>query len=315
MNNPFDQVSEQLRWPPVTVVVPVHNGAHCIAQCVEALLAQDYPGPEPELVVVNNGSTDDTESILARWSDRIVLCQQPERGPSAARNCGIQRASHQLIAFTDADCIPHPNWLNELVRGLRAHPEAAFIGGPVIAHQPTNTIGRYAEVLFDQRSAIERFDPPYVITANLLARRSDLIRFGLFNQAFIQSEDVELSFRALFQHQAEMIYCPDAITDHRNIETLSGLFHKGLQHGSGSAMIWREFETELNVSVGQRMRRWQPYRDFIRQTIMLLIAHCRNPIEENSALERLRPFYAALFGLGKQLGFLYRGLLLQWLKR
>ena len=62
----------QTAWPAVTVVVPVFNGGSCIAACIEALLGQDYPGPTPELIVVDNASTDATPMILRQYGDRIT---------------------------------------------------------------------------------------------------------------------------------------------------------------------------------------------------------------------------------------------------
>ena len=77
--------AHQTAWPAVTVVVPVFNGGSCIAACIEALLGQDYPGTTPELIVVDNASTDATPMILRQYGDRIRTLRVAQRGSSPAR--------------------------------------------------------------------------------------------------------------------------------------------------------------------------------------------------------------------------------------
>jgi glycosyltransferase involved in cell wall biosynthesis len=147
-------------WPAVTVVVPVFNGGSCIGDCIEALLAQQYPGPAPELIIVDNGSTDATPAVLRQYGERIRTLHVTQRGSSPARNAGILRASHELIALTDADCVPRTDWLKELVAASQADTEASFVGGAIKGIKPTNAISAFAESLFDQRRAILEDKPP-----------------------------------------------------------------------------------------------------------------------------------------------------------
>jgi glycosyltransferase involved in cell wall biosynthesis len=112
-------------WPSVSIIVPIFNGERTIAKCLAAIEQQDYLG-EWETIIVDNKSADGTRALLdcARFV-RIVTCPRP--GPAAARNDGLSASLFDLVAFTDADCIPESNWLRELVAHLT--PELVGVGG------------------------------------------------------------------------------------------------------------------------------------------------------------------------------------------
>ena len=287
----------QENWPSVTVVVPVFNGGSCIGACIEALLAQRYPGPAPELIIVDNGSTDATPAVLRQYGE-IRSLHVTQRGSSPARNAGILRASHELIALTDADCVPRPDWLRELVAASQADPGASFVGGAIKALLPTNAVSEFAESLFDQRRAILEDKPPYIITANVLVRRRDMLRFGLFNTAYPRGQDTELAWRAHYAHNARFAYAERAVVDHVNITTFAGLIHKGLQHGQGSARLWNDFQPHHRRSIQARLRQTKPFVDALRETWRL----CSRPWQAGDKHGR-DAFYAAWFRLARHLSF------------
>lgn len=106
-------------WPGfVTVVIPVRNGAATIEDQLSALSDQDYAG-EWELIVSDNGSTDDTQAIVERWDDRIpqirVLDSSDVTGASHARNAAAEVAKGEFVVLCDADDVVTPGWLREMV--------------------------------------------------------------------------------------------------------------------------------------------------------------------------------------------------------
>jgi cellulose synthase/poly-beta-1,6-N-acetylglucosamine synthase-like glycosyltransferase len=101
--------------PRVSVVVCTHNGGRTLGQCLHSLLALDYP--DYEVVVVDDGSSDDTGEILTRFP-KVRVLRQPNRGLSVARNVGLQAATGAVVAYTDSDCFADPNWLTHLVYQL-----------------------------------------------------------------------------------------------------------------------------------------------------------------------------------------------------
>jgi GT2 family glycosyltransferase len=118
--------------PRVSVVVCTYNGGRTLEQCLRSLEALDYP--DCEVIVVNDGSTDNTADILARWQmdhrqSPLKVIHQPNKGLSTARNAGLQAATGALIAYTDDDCFADPDWLTHLVDQL-LRSGAAAVGGP-----------------------------------------------------------------------------------------------------------------------------------------------------------------------------------------
>ncbi len=112
--------------PRVSVVVCSYNGGGTLDQCLRSLQVLDYP--IYEVIVVDDGSTNDTRAILARFPD-VRAIHQPNKGLSVARNVGLQAASGRVIAYTDSDCFADPNWLTHLVYQLQ-RSGAAAVGGP-----------------------------------------------------------------------------------------------------------------------------------------------------------------------------------------
>jgi GT2 family glycosyltransferase len=120
--------------PFASIVVPTRNRARLLGDCLRALRAQDYPRDRFEIIVIDDGSVDETPDVLDRWSregatDRAI--RQPPGGLNAARNHGIALAHGDPICFIDDDADPPPTWLSALVDGARRYPGAGCLGGPV----------------------------------------------------------------------------------------------------------------------------------------------------------------------------------------
>jgi glycosyltransferase involved in cell wall biosynthesis len=214
--------------PAATVVVPVRNGADTIDDCLASVLALRYPG-SLEIVVVDNGSRDGTTAALRGYGDRLVVVQESRLGPAAARNAGLRRARGEVVAFTDADCVVAPDWLERLV-GPLADPAVGIAGGRILARPPVGAVARFGEVIHDHRMAIEVYEPPYAITMSWASRRATLVQAGGFDESLRRCEDVDLSYR-LVQAGHRLAYVPEAVVCHRNESTLPGLFEEGFLHG------------------------------------------------------------------------------------
>src|SRR3990172_8271100 len=97
------------QWPLVTVVIPSHNYARYVGDAVQSVLAQTYV--PVEVIVVDDGSTDDTLQVLARFGDRIRVLRLPGHGVAHARNAGLRAAMGEFIVFVDADDVLLPDAL------------------------------------------------------------------------------------------------------------------------------------------------------------------------------------------------------------
>lgn len=112
---------------PVTVLMPVYNGAKYLREAIDSILAQTFTGFE--FLIVNDGSTDDTESIIRSYSDpRIRLINQKNGGVSSALNTGLKNAEGEYIARFDADDICYPERLKEQYEFMLSNPEYVLIG-------------------------------------------------------------------------------------------------------------------------------------------------------------------------------------------
>ena len=110
----------------VSVVVPSFNSARTVEACVNALLDQDLPDHDYEILLVDNNSTDDSAERIARFEKRVRLLAEPSQGAYAARNRGLRHARGQFIAFTDPDCLPRQDWLSSGLAALRSGAEVVI---------------------------------------------------------------------------------------------------------------------------------------------------------------------------------------------
>ena len=224
--------------PRVSVVVPVYNGARTIADCIDSVLQSSWPRSDLELLLVDNNSTDATGEVLSRYRDRAILLQEPTQGPAAARNRGLASATGDVIAFTDADCVVHSDWIREIVAPL-GDPSVGIVGGTILARRPCNAIEQFGERIHDHRMAIEVYTPPYAITMNWASRRAVLDKVGFFDEKLLRCEDCDLAWRVV-QAGYRIVHAPSAVIYHRNEKTLLGLMAEGYAHGYHSIPLLRK---------------------------------------------------------------------------
>lgn len=121
--------------PAITAVVCTYNRANLLGRALESLAGQAMPSAEREIIVVDDGSTDDTPAVSARFAQAVPglrVIRQPNAGLGAARNAGWRAARTQLVAFLDDDAIAPPDWLAEIQRGFAVGGERlAVLGGPI----------------------------------------------------------------------------------------------------------------------------------------------------------------------------------------
>ena len=142
----------------VSVIVPVRDGAAHVGRCLAALCAQSWPPDALEIIVVDDGSIDETRGRV-RDHPVTLLVERGGRGPYAARNAGLARATGEILAFTDADCVPAKDWVARGVEVLDA--EAADLAGGLVRFRFSQPPGaaELADALYNldhERSIPER---------------------------------------------------------------------------------------------------------------------------------------------------------------
>ena len=111
--------------PSVSVIIPTYQRPHLVSQTIESVLAQTYT--DYEIIVVNDGSTDNTKEVLASFGDKITVINQENQGVAAARNTGIMAARGRYIAFLDHDDLWQPNKLKKQIACLESHPNFGLV--------------------------------------------------------------------------------------------------------------------------------------------------------------------------------------------
>lgn len=182
--------------PKISVVVATYNGGRTLRPCLQSLQKLNYPNYE--IVVVDDGSTDDTASILESFSG-IEVVRQPNKGLSEARNAGIRAASGDIVAFTDSDCFVDPDWLYHLAREFQ-NDSLAGVGGPNLTPEAPTEAGKAVALAPGHAThvLIEHDNAEHVPGCNMAFRRRDLLEIGGFDPVFRKAgDDVDLAWRLL----------------------------------------------------------------------------------------------------------------------
>jgi glycosyltransferase involved in cell wall biosynthesis len=206
------------KTPRLSVVMPTYRRPRLLARCLEALLAQTLPGEAFEIVIVDDGRTDDTRALCDEYAARThasggpkICYLRPEgtRGPAAARNRGWRAAKGSLIAFTDDDTVPAPDWLAQGEAAMAA-PERMAIWGRVQVPLP--------QQMTDNARNTAGLENAVFVTANAFARRAALAAVGGFDERYQRAwrEDTDLYFALLarWPHAGAVQAAPDAIVQH-----------------------------------------------------------------------------------------------------
>lgn len=216
----------------ISVVIPAYNAETTLAECLDACLAQSSPAHE--IIVVDDGSTDATAEI-AQGFDLIYL-RQENAGPAAARNHGARSATGDVVIFTDSDCIPEPNWLEQLATGFDDDADdVVAVGGTYGIANESSTLARMIHEEIVMRH--ERFGASvdFLGSFNVAYRRDAFLAVDGFDETFTSAsgEDNDLAYR-LHDNGGVMRFVPTAIVKHYHPTRLLPYLRTQMNHG-----FWR----------------------------------------------------------------------------
>ncbi|QDV43148.1 4,4'-diaponeurosporenoate glycosyltransferase [Stieleria neptunia] len=177
----------------VTVVVPARNEEERIGDCLRALENQSLPRQQYEIVVVDNGSTDGTRAAVARSTARLL--EEPKPSAYHARNLAIRSTDSEWLAFTDADCIPHRDWLENLLASASIN-DAWIVGGLTRYDIVNDNLGNRLLCETHQPDQLRETIESYhcVAGGNMFVRRAAFEQLGLF-RVVRSGSDIEFSKR------------------------------------------------------------------------------------------------------------------------
>jgi GT2 family glycosyltransferase len=211
-------------WPMVSVVIPHYRALSDLDQCLDALGHQTYPADRVEIIVADNNSPEGEAAVATTIAGRAQFVVITEKGAGPARSGGAARARGEVLAFTDSDCMPEPDWLMEGVGALSRYD---VVGGrmKVLVGDPARmTPAEAFETVFafDNQSYIAR--KGFTVSANLLCRKAVFEQVGGFLAAGY-AEDVDWCNRALASGFT-LGYAPASVVGHPARRTWEDLMKK-----------------------------------------------------------------------------------------
>jgi glycosyltransferase involved in cell wall biosynthesis len=200
-------VKAEATKPLVSVVIPTYNRAWCLAEAVDSVLAQELRGFE--LIVVDDGSTDDTPRLLEGYGEAVRTLRRENHGVSAARNAGIAAARAELIAFLDSDDLWLPGKLRRQVEFFTSHPKALICQTEELwvkngrRVNPGKRHRKRGGMIFEPS-----LDLCLVSPSAVMVRRELFERVGLFDESLPACEDYDLWLRVSCRFPVHLIETP-----------------------------------------------------------------------------------------------------------
>ena len=216
--------------PFVSVIVPALNEGDYIATCLDSLMKIQYPSSKHEIIVVDNGSMDNTAQVIRKYPVQSVF--EPKRGAAAARNRGAAIARGSVLAFVDADCAVCKHWLEAITHILcNGHNIHGVMG-------PSRGVNRSLWAEFRQRQ-VEEFiaeasmggdNVSKAATTSFAILKSVFNKVGGFDERYLRAHDIELSIR-LHSHGYKIAFEPRAWVLHMHPTDLQEIAEIRRMHG------------------------------------------------------------------------------------
>jgi glycosyltransferase involved in cell wall biosynthesis len=250
--------------PSVSVIIPVFNDGDRLRRCLELLQNQTLQAHE--IIVIDNNSTEDIASLCAAFP-LVKYCRESKQGSYAARNRGVVIATGEILAFTDADCLPMAEWLE---RGATALAQADLVAGRIEfcfkSHRPTPI--EYVDALSHLRQRDYALQG-YAATANAFTRQEWFDKIGGFRDDLLSLGDREWGER-LTAAGGSVVYCANAIVHHPARASMRSLLQKvrlqAVHKHKLQPWKWRDLMKQIlplglqfwaTVKQDQNLRKWE----------------------------------------------------------
>lgn len=290
-------ISDKAKTPLISVVVPVLNAEQYLRGCLNALLSQQINNERYEVIVVDNGSTDETWTIIQSYGPAIRgLRELRIQSSYAARNAGVRASRGELIAFTDADCVPDKTWLRQLT-GSFDNRAVGCVAGEVLPFDPATAVEKFSAQagILRQRKTLNHHYRPYAQTANVAYRRKIFEQVGLFNSSLKSAGDADFCWRMQEQTAWGLCLNDAAMVQHRHRTTIRELWkqyvryaqgtnaleqlYPGYRHpfrGNVTGCLWKfaAFVRQSGKYAGSTLRRDEGNRDALDFAFYDLVRHC-----------------------------------------
>jgi len=223
-------------WDLISVVIPALNSASTISHTLSSIFSNEFPRSLYEVLVIDNGSSDDTVQIAKRYPVKVHHC--PKKGIGPPRNFGIRMAKGDIVCFTDSDCIVEKDWLEKITGFFEQNPKADGVGGPVFPYfRSQNKIQRLTGELFaeDQGYPKEIKKVEFgslngmIFGSNCAYKKKALVHAGFFSEP--GGSNLELSWR-LARMGRNLFFNPSIRACHIFPYSLKGILKQQFRWGS-----------------------------------------------------------------------------------
>jgi glycosyltransferase involved in cell wall biosynthesis len=223
----------------LTVIIPARNAEDVLPRCL-AGIAASVGAPDPDVIVVDDGSADGTSCVAEAAGARVIRLDG--RGPAAARNAGAREASSDILVFFDADCVPAPGCIAALLVALADPTVVAARGGYASAQRALAARFTQLEMEEKQERLAASATTAVIDTACAAYRRAAFFHYGGFDEQLpaTSAEDVDLSFRMAAGGE-RLVYAPGARVWHRHPERLGVYLWRKLRFGYFRARLYGRY--------------------------------------------------------------------------
>jgi glycosyltransferase involved in cell wall biosynthesis len=241
------------------VIIPTYNRLGLLKKTLQCLDQQTYPSNQYEVIVVDDGSEDGTESYLRRAAaqGKLRYIRQENRGPAAARNRGVQAAQGEVVAFTDDDCLPDANWLTYLSESYTSCSDSppVAVGGRVENFSNGHWLRDFRALQNKHHLSSRTDNPEYLDTANASFHKSVFLELGGFDESFPfpSGEDVDFGFR-LIEAGYDFLIKPEAIVQHIGRVSLFDIIKQSFNRGRGNAYLKAKYPDRFMGPPSQGLR-------------------------------------------------------------
>jgi len=232
--------------PNISVIVPAYNSEKTISRCLDGLLNQTISHDQYEIIVVDDASLDNTSAVIQSYSN-VRWLQIPHGGPAVARNVGANAALGEILVFTDTDCVPCQDWLQNMTLPFQ-DPEVMGVKGAYRTHQ-VELVPRFVQLEYESKyrrmQKLPQID--FIDTYSAAYRKGIFLENRGFDVNFpvASVEDQEFSFR-MARKGYRLVFAPSAIVYHQHDRNLREYIQRKLNIG-----FWKAY-----------MLRWLPEKAF-----------------------------------------------------
>lgn len=209
----------------VSIVIPSYNRRQELANCIGSLNAQEFD-EALEVIVVDDGSTDGTDELIAGYPE-IIYLKQENKGAAAARNKGVEAARGEFIFFLDSDCVVERDCLQELVKEISRDKKTAVVGCRIIGKTPGFFARCHDYAQYSGSMTLDREERKFLCSSGILVRKEIFEKMSGFDESFKIAEEEDLGLR-IYEQGHKLIYQPKAIVYHFHGRNT---FNKAILHG------------------------------------------------------------------------------------